>query len=232
MKNPLKTYQFWFKILGAALLIVFGVFLIVDNSTARLVVLLFTGLVTAIFAIIRLVPLFKTLKTKRAKLLSFIEISVHLLLGAYLCYAAYLMKTEPNSEISVFNDLNYRFFIAFIFYSRALVYFICTDLFKEETDKIKFWIHIILMTLACVICAYGEITSQAIAVTIAVIAFLVSIILIGEGTSGYGKYRKTIAKERNKDKTKNETKEEGMDLPNKDIIIPVDDNHQDSAIVS
>ena len=231
MKNPIKTYKFWLKLISGALLIIFGLWLICDDSTAKLVVLLFTGIVAAIFAIIRFIPLVKTLKTTSAKWLSFLEIIVHLGLGCYLCYAAYMMKTDPLSKFSVFNDQNYRFFIAFLFYSRAVVYFICTVLFKEETEKIKFWIHIALITLACVICGYGDVTSKAIAVTIAIIAFLAAIVLIGDGSTGYGRYRKNIAKERNKENTKNDTKE-SMEFPNKDVIIPVDDERQDSAIVS
>ena len=31
-KNPLKTYNFWFKIIGAALLIAFGLWIIFDEA--------------------------------------------------------------------------------------------------------------------------------------------------------------------------------------------------------
>ena len=223
MKNPIKTYNFWLKIIGAALLIVLGVWLLVDNTTAKLVVLLFTGLVAGIFAIIRVIPLIRTLKTGRAKLVCFFEILIHLLLSVYLCYAAFNLKQDPESALAKFNDQYYRFFIAFFFYTRAVVYFMCAILFKEETDKTKFWIHIILITLACFLCAIDNLTTQAIAITIAVIAFLVSLGLIGEGASGYGRYRKMVVKERNANKEKKDQPKPEKEVPTREEIIPVED---------
>lgn len=232
MKNPIKTYKFWIKIIAAALLIVLGLWILFDNTIAKILVLLFTGLVTGIYALIRVIPLIKTLKTNKARLISLLEIIVDLLLAVYLCFAAINLKEDPTSDFAIFNDKYYRFFIAFILYSRTVVYFMCTVLFKEETDKSKFWAHILLITIACLLCALTDITSQGIAITIAVFAFLVSISLITEGSSGYWKYRKNITVEKNKDinDSKENTEEE---LPSGKIIIPVnDDMPQDSSIVS
>lgn len=232
MKNPIKTYKFWIKIIAAALLIVLGLWILFDNTIAKILVLLFTGLVTGIYALIRVIPLIKTLKTNKARLISLLEIIVDLLLAVYLCFAAINLKENPTSDFAIFNDKYYRFFIAFILYSRTVVYFMCTVLFKEETDKSKFWAHILLITSACLLCALTDITSQGIAITIAVFAFLVSISLITEGSSGYWKYRKNITIEKNKNinDSKENTEEE---LPSGEIIIPVnDDMPQDSSIVS
>lgn len=231
MKNPIKTYKFWLKIIGAALLIVLGVWLLVDNTTAKLVVLLFTGLVAGIFALIRVIPLLRTLKTGRARIVCFVEILIHLALAVYLCFAAFNLKEDPESAFAKFNDQYYRFFIAFFFYSRAVVYFICTVLFKEETDRTKFWVHIILMTLACFLCALDNLTTQAIAITIAVIAFLVSLGLIAEGASGYGRYRKMVVKERNANKEKEEKEKIEKEAPAREQIVPVDAPAQDQPPV-
>ena len=55
-KNPLKTYNFWFKIIGAALLIAFGLWIIFDEAMAVFMVLMATGLVAGNFAINRFIP--------------------------------------------------------------------------------------------------------------------------------------------------------------------------------
>ena len=231
MKNPIKTYQFWIKIFAAALTIVLGLWILLDNTIAKVIVLMFTGLVTGIYALIRVIPLIKTLKTHRGRLISIFEIVIDLLLSVYLCYSAINLRENPTSDLAEFNDIYYRFFIAFILYLRTVVYFMCTVLFKEETDKSKFWIHILLITLACVLCSLNDITTEGIAITLAVISFLVSIVLVGEGGSGYFRYRKMIYDQRNKKEEVNNDVNKECPTDN-NIIIPIDDMPQDSSIVS
>lgn len=230
MTNPVKNYKFWIKIISAALLIALGFWIIFDDSVAKLLVLLITGLVIGIFSIIRTIPLLRTLKTKRSKLYSFLEIVIDLILAVYLIYSSFKMTSEPEGSFSKFNDQYYRFFIAFFFYFRAVMYFICTVLFKEETDKTKFWAHIILITLACFICALDNITANNIAITIAVIAFIASLGLIIEGASGYGRYRKMVVKQREQQKEKEEKAEDIVEVPTNEEIIPIiDESNNDSA---
>ena len=226
MKNPVKTYQFWFKIISAALLISLGIWLLVDQQSAKFIVLMFTGILAAVFAVIRVIPLIRTLKNPNAKWICFAEIIVHLLLSVYLIFAAMNLRGDPDSSFAQFNDKNYRFFVAFLLYSRAVVYFICTVLYKEETDQIKFWVHIIFITLSSFICAVDNITSMQIAITIAVIAFICSLFLIGDGGMGYWRYRKSIEKERTSSKEEQPQKEEGVQLPNPEVVIPMIDEEE------
>lgn len=234
MKNPIKSYQFWFKIIGAALLLVLGIWLLIDNTSAKFLVLMFTGIIAGAFALIRIIPLIRTLKSGRSKIVCLVEIILHLALAVYLIFAALSIKSDPEAKFSKFNDENYRFFIAFFFYSRAVAYFICTVLYKEETDKTKFWVHIVLITVAAVLCALTDITSQAIAISIAVIAFLCSLGLMTEGAVGYGRYRKQIVKERNDQKQEEVVEETTIEAPTHQEIIPmIDENEQqDSTQVS
>lgn len=234
MKNPIKTYQFWFKIAGAALLLVLGIWLLVDQNSAVFLVLLFTGIIAGIFALIRVIPLIRTLQQSKSKITCMVEILVHIVLAAYLIFAAFNIKNDPDSSFAKFNNDFYRFFIAFLFYSRALAYFMCTVLYKEETDKTKFWVHIVLISLSSLLCALDDVTTQAIAITIAVIAFICATGLAVEGAGGYGKYRKNIVKERNLQKEEEQTDAPEMEMPAQEEIIPMIDEQekQDSTQVS
>lgn len=240
MKNPLKTYNFWFKIIGAALLIAFGLWIIFDEKMAVFMVLMFTGLVAGIFAIIRVIPLMRTMKTARGRIVSIVEILVHLCIAVVLIYGAIsnLLQEENNmNALATFINEYYRFILALLFLTRVIAYFWCVVLFKEETDKIKFWVHIGLMVLACVMCSLTDVKSQTIALVIGVIALVCSLGLVVDGAVGYGRYRKMIKKERD-DKKEEQIEEQepvSKDAPTTtDEVIPMIDEEptSDSAIVN
>lgn len=237
MKNPFKTYGFWAKILAAALLITLGVWLIIDVSTgekfATFIVLMFTGLVAGVFAIIRMVPLMRTLKTGKGRMTCIIEIAIHLALAVAMVFAAVVKISNETSEFADFVYKYYRFVIAIFFYTRVVSYLMCTILFKEETDQIKFWVHIGLLTLTCVICAVAF-EGRTIAWIIAVIALACSATLLVEGGMGYNRYRKAIAKDREEKKRESIEEEEGLEMPGEDIdtlIIPhIDEDTNEDQI--
>ncbi len=106
MKNPFKSYGFWAKILAAALLITLGIWLIIDVSTgekfATFIVLMFTGLVAGVFAVIRLIPLIRTLKTGRGRITCIVEIAIHLALSVAMIFAAVVKISKENSELAEF----------------------------------------------------------------------------------------------------------------------------------
>ncbi|MDE5715549.1 MAG: hypothetical protein K2I42_05385 [Anaeroplasmataceae bacterium] len=225
MRNPIKSYNFWLKILGAALLITLGVWLIIDVNTgenfAVFIVLMFTGLVAGIFSIIRAIPLLRTAKTGKARFVSIIEIAIHIGLSIAMIFGAIAKISNEDSDFANFVYKYYRFVIAFYLYSSIVSYFCCTVLCKEETDKIKFWTHIGILTLTCVICAI-EFKGQTIAWIIAVLALAVSLGLIIEGGMGYNRYRKTILKEREIKKSE-EQEENQIDAPAREEKEPIED---------
>lgn len=236
MKNPFKSYSFWIKIFAAALLITLGIWLIIDVNTgekfATFIVLMFTGLVAGVFAIIRAIPLMRTLKTGKGRLTCIIEIAIHIGLAIGMIFSAVIKIGNDESEFADFVYKYYRFVIAFFLYTRVVSYFVCTVLCKEETDKIKFWVHIGLLTLTCVICAVAF-KGKTIAWIIAVLALCCSAFLIVEGGMGYNRYRKTISKER--EEKKQESQEEGMELPSEDsetLIIPKIDEEKNEEQVN
>lgn len=238
MKNPIKTYAFWLKIIGAALLIAFSIWLLVDEDMAVFIVLMLTGLVAGIFAIIRVIPLLRTLKSGRAKLTCFVEILIHLVVAIVLIFGAISIIRQEKDQSSGFAEFmtkNYRFIIAFFFETRVISYFMCTVLFKEETDKTKFWVHILLIVLGCVLCALSNLNAHVIAIVIGVIALICATGLIVEGGMGYNRYRKSIVKDREKKIEEQKEEEKPLEAPGEaSIIIPLNDDEpaQDQGKVS
>lgn len=235
MKNPFKTYNFWIKIMAAALLLAFGLWILIDTKMAVFIVLMFTGLVAGIFALVRTIPLLRTLRTHRARLTCFVEILLQLLVSAVLIFGALSILKDEEAQISKLINEYYRFVIAFFFMTRVVSYQMCTILFKEETDRIKFWVHTTLMLVACVLCSLSEIRSQTIALIIGVIALICSIGLIIDGAIGYGRYRKMIVKDREKKKEEQKQEEVGKEAPaQENVVVPVVDEvpQNDQAIIN
>ncbi|MDE7264080.1 MAG: hypothetical protein K2N64_05420 [Anaeroplasmataceae bacterium] len=234
MRNPFKTYYFWVKIFAAALLLALGVWLIVDMNTgekfAIFLVLLFSGLVAGIFAVIRVIPLMRTLKTGKGRLTCIIEIAIHIGLAVAMIFAAIAKVTNEDSQFSDFVYKYYRFAIALFLYTRVVSYFVCSVLCKEETDKIKFWVHIGLLTLTCILCAI-PLNGKTIAWCIAVLALCCALFLVVEGGMGYNRYRMTISKEREEKKQEQPSEEQVIEAPeDEELIIPMIDEEIEDTI--
>ena len=239
-KNPIKTYGFWFKIIAACLLIPFAIVIMANKEWAEFMVLMLTGLFVGIYAIIRFIPLMKTLKSGKAKLISAGEVVLDLGISAALIVGAIniVTKTEENNAewYITFITQNYRFIIAFFLVTRVITYFWCTVLFNEKTDKAKFWTHILLIVLSCVMCSLANVEARIVSFIIAAIALICALALVGEGAVGYGRYRKSLEKpeEKKKEEEKEDeaSDEDSKDAPTDQIIIPVVDEPTDSAIVN
>ena len=234
-KNPIRTYSFWLKVFAAALLIPFAVVIFVNKDWAEFMVLMMTGLVAGIYAIIRFIPLMKTLSSGKSRAVHVGEILIHLAISAALVYGAISLITgeeEQKNWYVTFITTNYRFIVAFFLVTRVVAYFWCTVLFSEKTDKAKFWVHILLIVLACVMCALSSVEAQTIANIIAIIALLCAGGLIIDGAVGYGRYRKALVKPEEKKKEEQKSEEISKDAPTDQIIIPVVDEPTDSAIVN
>lgn len=238
MKNPLKSYKFWIEAISAAILLAVGLVGIINKEFLVPLVVLITGIAILIFAVIRFIPLMKTLKTNRSRVLSFFELAVNLVVGVILFYGSILIFKDSNAEsgFAYFAKKYYRFFLGGVLYLRGLCYFICTVLFKEETDQIKFWTHIAFITLGVVVCTVDSITPQILAFIVAIFALLGSAMLIVDAGFNYGKYRKAIKTKREKEKAKdNKAIAPGIEKPSeedKNINIPVDepDKHDETYV--
>ena len=108
-KSPVKvysTYKFIFFMLVFAILVTFGIMILIFQDNATGAIYLVTALVAGIAALIRLIPLLKTTKSKRAKLVSLIEIIFHGVVAVYLVIAAMILWGQVNA--SDFDGKNYN----------------------------------------------------------------------------------------------------------------------------
>lgn len=232
MKNPVKTYSFWFKVIAAALLLTLGVWICFDRSIGTTLVLGFSGAVIIIYAVIRVVPLIKTMKSRRGIALSLGEVVLDLIVGVILFYSAVKIKKDSSADFSEFMIKYYRYFMGSVFYIRGAIYFICTIFYKEETDRSKFWVHLAIMTIGAVIMAIDNLDAEMLALVIAILALICGAALAVEGGFGYGRYRKAIkdAREPKKEVEKVEKEAPGVDKPAEEDIpatptpTPVPDN--------
>ena len=178
----MKKYNWLLKILGCATLLVFAalVYFVFEEK----IVYLLTGIAVIIFALIRLVPLIKSLKTDNAKILNSVEIVGNIVIGALLLIFTF---TESTAMKSI-----YKYLLASVLYFRGLVYFITTSVFKEETDTSQFWFHIIFLTLGAVIAVIPQITAELLSVLLVVLSLLVALYLGISGGMGYANYRKNF----------------------------------------
>ncbi len=247
-KAAFNMYKFIVKMIAFALLVTFGIMILIfqDNSTGA--IYLVTGIVAAFSALVRVIPLIKTLKTKRAKLVSLIEILAHILVGGYLILAAFILWGEVNSKdfqtgkYNWFNSFNfdaYKYILIALLASRAIIYYFCTIECKEDSDKVKFWLHTIINIVAIVI-ACIPFTSKEVPLVLAILSFVSALVIGGEAGGGYFRYRKSIAEP--KEKKKKDKKAEGKEAPANDSdkeisdidpnIIPVDDPGNRDSIIS
>ena len=244
-----NMYKFIFKIFACAILITFGILIWVNKDDAIGAIYLVTGIVCAFSALIRLIPLLRTLKTHRARLILFIEIAFHLLIGAYLIAAAFAhwgdlaegTKLEELKGFTKFNLQAYQYIVVIIFFTRSFCYYWVTIRFNEETDKIRFWLHTIMNALAVVLAAI-PLSPEKIVYTLIILAFACALVVGGEAGTGYWRYRKSIKAARQKEKEKEDSKTQEIEAPAKDDsveineidpnIIPVDDNNNQDSIIS
>lgn len=244
-----NMYKFIFKLFACAILITFGILIWVNKDDAIGAIYLITGIVCAVAALIRIIPLLRTLKTHRARLISLIEIIFHSLIGVYLIAAAFahweaLKDVADLSELKGFTKFNldaYRYILVIIFFTRSFCYHWVTIRFNEETDKIKFWVHSVINALAVVLAAI-KLDPEQIVYTLIILAFACALVVGGEAGTGYWRYRKSIKASRQKEIEKENSKSEEIEAPGKDDsveineidpnIIPVDDNNNQDSIIS
>ncbi|MBO5711811.1 MAG: hypothetical protein J6R47_03140 [Acholeplasmatales bacterium] len=233
--------KFIIEILSAAMLIAFGILIFIKQNEAQFVVLLITGSVAVLGALLRIIPLLKTLQAKESKIISLVDILIHSLLGAYLIFSAFYFLNNPETKFSEVNNNLFHYFIAVLLYTRAIVYFWTTVIYKERTTKFSFWVHIAAITIAVVFAAWREISPKFIAFALAILAFICAVGISIDAGGGYFRYRKSIKNAVSKEdiQTAQEDKVEVPGVNEKDIIdeidpktIPVEEPQQESNIVS
>ncbi|MCR5112449.1 MAG: hypothetical protein K6A63_00775 [Acholeplasmatales bacterium] len=245
-----NMYKFIIKIIVFAILVVFGILLLVFKAEFIGVIFMFTGIVFALSALIRIIPLFKTLETKEGKLVMGIELAIHFVLGAYLIIAAIYHfgklddidaaiaanKIDKNADIleqlegidggkfALFNISAYPYLLVGFFYTLAIPYYINTVLYKEKTRKTLFVLMTISITLAVIIGIFADrLPLNTLIVTLAAIAFLCAVVIGGEAAGGFFNYRKKIAASEKKEEEKEEEAADGIETPAADTDTVIED---------
>lgn len=207
--NPIHSYKFWFKIFGAVLLVILGFILLFQKQAATSIVLMFTGGVFSLYAIIRVVPLMKTLEKGSSKVLCFVEILIDLIIGVLLIFLSIKNFGDEQTGIVKFASENYNILIGFVLWLRGFVYFVSTILFAEKTDNIQLFVHIAVITFGSFL--FGvKIDASKIALALAILAFVCGVVIAGSGFFDYGKYRSNVkdVREKKDDKKKTSKKKE------------------------
>lgn len=222
-----STYKFIVKILAAALLIVFSIILLVEKSNSIFTILLVTGIVPLIVAVIRIFYyLFNKKKlNKKSIKVTFVVTLIQVLIAIYLIISAVAYKDDTTSKFSDFNRKYFAIFLAGLLYIESIGYFMNSILFNIKSTKFMFWLHIIFITLSSIILAISNnLELTKVIVGLAVILILLALLLIAEATTGYFGFRNGTSKPKDK-------KEEKIDeeIPNA-IIEP--ENKNEEAIVN
>ena len=240
-----NLYKFIVKLVAFALLVVFGIMILIfkDNSTGAIYMV--TGLVAAFSALFRIIPLMRTLKTHRARLVSLIEIIADCVVGVYLIIAAFVLWGQVNSEdvaihgynrFNKFNFAAYKYILVALLGSRSVIFYYQTIICQEASTKVNFWLHTII-NITAIVLACIQFEAKDVPVVLAILAFVSAAVIGGEAGGGYYRYRKTITK-KDKEEVK---KEEGIEAPGVDEdkiisdidpnIVPENDTNQDSVIM-
>ncbi len=248
-KSPVKvysTYKFIFFMITFAILVTFGIMILIFQDNAIGAIYLVTAGVAGIAALIRLIPLLRTTKSKRAKLVSLIEIIFHGVVAVYLVIAAMILWGQVNASdfdgknYNWFNNFNfqaYKYILIALLATRSLVYYYVTIDCKEGTDKTKFYFHTIINVTAIVLgCIPFD--SKQVPLVLAIISFISAAVIGGEAGGGYFRYRKSIAKPKEdkkkaEDQIKAPAKEDDKEISDVDPnTIPVEDETPtDTAIM-
>ena len=257
-----RMYKFIIKILIFAILIVFAILLFAFKIELIGAVYMITAVIILFSAIIRLIPLLKTTKSKRARLILLIQCLIHITIGAYLILAAFYHWDKWNElladdarantleelyrmsggKFAEFNVQAYAYILVIFFYTLAMGYFWVTIEYKENSKSTLFWLNFISISLAVVIAFLAPqewFDAEKLVIALAILALLGALVIGGEATGGYIRYRKVIAGDIKKKEKKTEVGKEAPsrkdDTEISDIdpnIIPKDDPRDEDSVVS
>lgn len=241
--DKFNGYKFIIEIVATILLVTLGFLILFNREEAMFAIFLITGGVPLVTMIIRGVILIRKRKETDKKLIRFIicEFIIEFILSIAMIFAASMTiaSKDPDADASIkisnwFND-TYAYWATGILYVASISYFIRTIIFKEYTDRFKFWLNIALITLALVLIWFKDnLTAWVIAIVIAIFAFLSAIVIGTDAGGGYFNYHKrNKAKSENEKAKDNDTLEAPTEESNKDInIIDIDTENSESDRIS
>ncbi|MDD4000099.1 MAG: hypothetical protein PHX62_04300 [Bacilli bacterium] len=219
MKSFFKKYLWLFEFIGVAIILAVGVFAFVKQE----VFLYITGFALIIFGLLRVIPLIKTTKDLVLKIVYTVEIVFNIVAGVLL-----IVEGGKGDE---YNENLMRYLVGAVFYVRGAIYFYSTVIRKEATDYLKFFVHLLLITLGVIIFVTSFFTVKNMAWVVLVLAILSAIFIGFSGYKNYKNYRyEGLAREETKKIVEEKEEEEGYvdPLPSKDdVIIPEEEKQEE-----
>ncbi len=240
-KTTYNMYAFVIKIVAAVILIAFAILILVEQKQAHFIIFLVTAGVALITAVIRIISaLVKKDEKIEVKRVTYVIALIHAVIAIYLLIVGIIYHNEDHtSGFSEFNLNNFPIFLAVILYSEAVGYFMNTVLYRVESSKFMFWLHITFVTLAVVILSFANnLDTQKIVIALAIISIVCALFVGTEAIVGYFKYRNgknPEASDKAKDKKKDN--DDKLDMPTDGDKLPFvdpsinDKNDNDSAII-
>lgn len=219
-ENALKKYRWLYLWIASAALLTFAVILFLSSTFRESFVFYVTGAILVIFVIIRFIPLVKTSRENMALALNVIEMLVDMIVGILM-----IILTAKLQDKKLLDTL-YPFLIGGVIYARALVYFVEISFLKTKPEKLKFFVHIALLTVGSVIMArFDNFNPNSLGFVIGVFFALSGIFTLTDGIINYNNYRKLyvkVKKEVKKEEIKSLQIENSLvieeDKPNQDYV--------------
>ena len=240
--DTFNLYKFIFEIVATSLLVALGFLILFNKNEAMFAIFIITGGVPLVTIVIRSVVLIRKRKDKEKKLIRFILVeflievilAIAMIFAAVMCIEAKAEDADVSIKIKDWFDDTFAYWATGILYVSSISFFIRVILFKEYTDKFKFWMNIVFITGAILLLYFKgstDITVWAIAIIIAVLAFLCAAVLGTDAGGGYYNYYKRSKAKADAEKEKEE--ENKIEVPanestNDVIINDIDSTDQDS----
>ena len=186
MKKPGFGYGWLIKWILAAILIAAGILVKINEVD---VVYATTGIAIVMFSLLRVVPLMKSLKKEVLRTINLIEIIFETIMGGLMIWVVFAGKSNDALWVSI-----YCYLVAIFFYIRGFIYMVSLYFFGEKTEPLKFWFHLVSITLGSALLVLAILKIDIIS-TLGWIVLFISVAggcyLGYDGFGGYKKYRES-----------------------------------------
>jgi hypothetical protein len=187
MEKNRFSYGWLLKWIIAAILVGVGITMVLASG----IVFFITGLFLIIFSVFRVVPLLRTLNKETLRLINLVEIVVDIIISGLLLYVGIRAMVDGWTPTPAWSYI-YGFSIVLVLLGRGIIFFYSTTFLGEKAEQIKFWSHVVVLTLGSAITVLtfqNRFDNQVVAIFILILCFLGAGYLIYDGFNGYQKYR-------------------------------------------
>ena len=227
--NHFIKYKWLYLWAVAVAALVFGLLMLFIKEFGQSVIYIITGFGILTFVIIRLIPLIKTTRDKWAIVINTAELLIDL--GVAVLTLLFVFRKETASL-----EAFYPFLLGGVLYLRGFVYMTEVVFFKTKVETVKFFVHLLLLTVGTAIIArFDNYTVEALRWLFGLAFTVGGVVAVIDGSNSFGRYRKLYI-DNSKKKEDTQEKGESVELPayqENDIkepeipVVPINDNNDD-----